>query len=336
MAGPIIWTDPQAWAIPNTDEQNRQLRKYGGSSNMPGAAYGAKGPAVITRQYAEQMRAKTGSYPKESRIIEIDGTETNRPGVSPPTPSKSWGEFLTGSPSSAAAKEQQIWARATGQNPPPTIQTLPQQLSERRAYTESVTQDPRGAMAQPRFQSGQAYAPPAVSRSPVATSGAYRPLTGITYKHEAGPNTSSSYEAMGLTRTADAERYGSMTLPQNIEDINRGGRYSPMAYGERPRAVDELRRELRDPMYQSRYDFKGIMAEQDAQQQMVQEADKAAQEARQNSATTSQSGVTPAQGSMHGQQSVWIGSRPIGGGNIAAQHVSGRWFLNYDLNNPWD
>jgi hypothetical protein len=333
MADTIIWSDSRAWAIPNTDEQNRQLRKYGGSSDMPGAAYGAKGPAVVTRQYAEQVRSQTGKYPANSRIIEIDGTETNRPGVTPPSTGKSWGEFLTMSPSSAAAKEQQLWSRATGQNPPPTIQTLPQQLSERRGQTEAVIQNPRGAMAQPRFQAGQAYSQPAISRPPVATSDPYRPLTGITYKHEAGPNTSNAYEAMRLTRSIDAEKYGSVTLPQNIEDINRGGRYSPMAYGERPRAADELRRELRDPMYQSKYDFKGVMAEQEAQQ-MVQEADKAAQESRQKPATT-QSGVTPAQGSMHGQQSEWISARSLGYGHSATQHRNGRWYLDYDINNPW-
>lgn len=336
MADTIIWNDPRAWAIPNTDEQNSRLRKYGGSAGMPGAAYGAKGPAVVTRQYAEQVRSQTGKYPPNSRIIEIDGSETNRPGEPPPFPSKSWGEFFTGSPSSAASREQQLWARASGQNPPPTIQTLPQQLNERRANVQSAVQDPRGAMSQPRIQQGQAYAPPAVSRQPTATSDPYRPMGYVNarYKPEAGPGTSRAYDAMALTRTVDAEKYGSMTLPDGIEDFKRGGRYDLMEY--RPRAADELRRELREPGYQSRYDFKGMMKEEEAQR-MVQEADQAAQQKAGQPATRTQSSSTPVPpaGSMHGQPSVWISARPIGGGHVAAQHLSGRWFLDYDLGSPW-
>lgn len=356
MAGTIDWNDPRAWAIPNTDEQNSQLRKYGGSSNMPGAAYGSGGPAVVTRQYAEQVRAQTGSYPPNSRIIEVNGTETNRPAVAPST-SRTWGEFFTGSPSSAASKEQQLWARATGQNPNPTIQTLPQQLSERRALTESVVRDPRGAMSQSQIPS---YRQP---ESPAAGSSQSRPSSESIggYSPRSEYSTGNGMPMYGRNFQSDIPAYG-RDFQSNMPMLGEGGAKGDRGgYGYlsqqqpatklvtisdgikmvvpdtgRSRGVEELRKELREPGYQSRYDFKGVMAEKDAQQ-MVQEADQDAQEAKQGPATNNQSQTTPvpSAGSMHGQQSPWISARPIGGGHVAAQHVSGRWFLDYDLGSPW-
>lgn len=368
MADTINWNDPRSWSIPPTQEQQtghgqgRMLYMgatghYSGANTVSGSApYGS----YLTRQNAERIRSETGSYPKGATIIELDGTNS-KPGTVAPVPNRTWSQFFSGVGSSDASREQQLWKQAQGVPVTPPQPTLPQQLQQRTDATNAAVADPRAAMQHGGLLPGNFQIPqyrpsyqPAKQPEPsyVAPRQSYdRPYelgSPITREREMAVNEWQSGPVYRLPTSIDDEvPFRSLPYRMGHETGFAMGypqqRYEPPS-GEdyRPRAADELRRELRDPQYQSRYNFQGMMDEREAQK-MVQEADAEATRAQQTPQQEPQAGQpgtnTQSQSGagQSGSNGHWTGAvQSIGYGHVIAQHNNGQWFLDYDTNSPWD